>query len=838
MSPYMVTTARSTDCLANSSLLAQGTRAGSRLMQNPNKAWAIISESGSILVNNSILSSLLGYSDTDLRQLQLWDLIIKRSGDKRQEALEQLDIEAGSGETSAYNGRVVSIRCSDQSQVTVSINVRKLPDSTRYMVYIEPVSRTVGFIDVNRDGVVTDVDSDCEAIFQCRGSDVVGVHLESLVTSVQWPGEEAGSVSRFSSTGQTDVGSHFPVSCVVTRLEEGGCRAGVWVYSTLSGLIILDQAAAVTRCDESFVSLVLGYTSDQLTGVSIEKIIPGFYDEFDVPSDDKTDDDLGCEDLARSCDNIDQLARSGANTPVSPLEEISINIQSISLSSPSVKPGSPLVFKHPQAPSSVKENVEESPVFKRPNTLSVKTPVKVPMELLTSTPASCSRKTRRRSEMSLDRSRHRPRHSVQDQLDSPVMPSGCFYGLGRHRCGGEVSVLYQVKKIILKTGEIIYCVWITRDAEEAAKNHAQLTLASTVHDSSDTNATHGDDDKEDESQDVTDNKDYNLQETEEDANLDDPSVDVLTSGDYRHHYVTLNQIGKGAFGCVYSAYRSSDKRLVVTKFIRKSKVSYDMWVDSGSSAEKIPFEASLLISLQHPGLVTVLDVYQNRNFVQMVMEKHGEMDLFEFIDRNPLMDEPLASIIFKQIVEAVDYLHSREILHRDIKDENIIIDHKFRCKLIDFGSATFFKPGQLFNTFYGTVEYCSPEVLQGCAYEGPALEMWSLGVLLYIILFGENPFYNAEDTMKAELHPPHSDVSPHCWELIQSCLESDPRKRASLWYIKEHDWVNTEASADDYSFADVVPCNQSEISPATHYEVSFNNLRCLTLLVSSLTYLI
>ena len=186
VSPYMVTTARSTDCLANSSLLAQGTRAGSRLMQNPNKAWAIISESGSILVNNSILSSLLGYSDTDLRQLQLWDLIIKRSGDKRQEALEQLDIEAGSGETSAYNGRVVSIRCSDQSQVTVSINVRKLPDSTRYMVYIEPVSRTVGFIDVNRDGVVTDVDSDCEAIFQCRGSDVVGVHLESLVTSVQW----------------------------------------------------------------------------------------------------------------------------------------------------------------------------------------------------------------------------------------------------------------------------------------------------------------------------------------------------------------------------------------------------------------------------------------------------------------------------------------------------------------------------------------------------------------------------------------------------------------------------------------------------------------------------
>ena len=137
-----------------------------------------------------------------------------------------------------------------------------------------------------------------------------------------------------------------------------------------------------------------------------------------------------------------------------------------------------------------------------------------------------------------------------------------------------------------------------------------------------------------------------------------------------------------------------------------------MWVD-GTKGEKIPFEVSLLLALNHPGIVSILDVYQNHNYVQMVMDKHGDMDLFEFIDRNPIMDEALASIIFRQVVSAVDFLHSREILHRDIKDENIIINNKFGCKLIDFGSATFYKPGQLFNTFYGTVEYCSPEVLKG-----------------------------------------------------------------------------------------------------------------------------
>ena len=614
------------------------------------------------------------------------------------------------------------------------ISLFNLETPFRYMVYLEPVQRTVGFIDIDPDGVIIDVDPDIETMFQIRGSDVTGEIVTRLIPSIEWPPMEVGSCSRFASTGRIDEDVHFPLSCVVTRGEDGGCRAGVWVFSSLSGLILLDSDGGVTRCDESFISLVLGYTTSQMVGRKIEEVIPGFYDEFEVPSCDKTDDDLGCEDLARSCDNLDQLDQQG-----SPLEEISLNIQSLNLNSPKPAsksvPGSPVVFKHPQPPQETveKENFDDSPLFKRPNSLSVKTPVKIPMELLTSTPASCGKARPRRSEASLDRSRPRMKHLERSRQDhkslegeSP-MPIGCFYGLARHRTGAEVSILYQVKRTILRSSEVIYCVWVTRDSEEifgrTNTTNAQLTLASTLGDETDSKlATSTTDDfstdvtsenTQDESKDI----EAKLEDSKVDEKFAEVSFETLTVGKYSDDYVTLNQIGKGAFGCVYTAYRSSDKVLVVTKFIRKSKVCWDMWVD-GKEGEKIPFEASLLLALRHPGIVSVCDVYQNKNFVQMVMEKHGEMDLFEFIDRSPIMDEALSSLLFRQVVSAVDFLHSREILHRDIKDENIIIDHHFGCKLIDFGSATFFKPGQLFNTFYGTVEYCSPDVLRGFPYEG------------------------------------------------------------------------------------------------------------------------
>ncbi|XP_037083361.1 PAS domain-containing serine/threonine-protein kinase-like [Pollicipes pollicipes] len=252
--------------------------------------------------------------------------------------------------------------------------------------------------------------------------------------------------------------------------------------------------------------------------------------------------------------------------------------------------------------------------------------------------------------------------------------------------------------------------------------------------------------------------------------------------------------------------------LVVTKFIRKDKVHADHWVDDPTLGRRVPLEVSLLSMLHHRHIIRVVDLYENEQYLQMVMERHGCMDLFEFIDRDPAMDEPLASYIFRQICSALEHLHSLEILHRDVKDENVIIDSTFHVKLIDFGSATFVSSGQLLSTFCGTVEYCAPEVLLGNKYDGYMLEMWSLGVTLFTLLCGENPFHDVEDTISKPLRLP-AGITPELAELLAGLLDKSPQTRLRLPHAAEHPWTAQPVNAAIYKFEEVVACSAFEVNP-------------------------
>ncbi|XP_070533468.1 PAS domain-containing serine/threonine-protein kinase-like isoform X2 [Ptychodera flava] len=384
--------------------------------------------------------------------------------------------------------------------------------------------------------------------------------------------------------------------------------------------------------------------------------------------------------------------------------------------------------------------------------------------------------------------------TVQQQISissANNIPEGSFTGQARHRDGILLSVIFQIKRVDLDDGNVLYCCWITRDPAdlgEGGKSAASLTLASSINSTFDQSALSLGDA-------ITQTARSNSTEPEE-----------LSPGRglYDERYDTLQSIGKGAFGFVKLATRKADRLTVVVKFIRKAKVLSDCWQDDPILGQ-VPLEIALLAKLDHTNIVKMLEAYENEEFFQVIMDKHGGgMDLFEFIDRQPNMDEKLSSYMFKQVVAAISYLHGHKILHRDIKDENIILDEEFHVKLIDFGSATYLEPGKMFSTFCGTLEYCSPEVLLGNKYHGPELEMWSLGVTLYTLTFSENPFYDVEETIQGIIKPPFL-VSTELMQLIAFLLHPEPEWRCTLRELEQNEWLNQRVDISRYTWDKVLP---------------------------------
>ncbi|SGZ12955.1 BQ5605_C028g10538 [Microbotryum silenes-dioicae] len=174
------------------------------------------------------------------------------------------------------------------------------------------------------------------------------------------------------------------------------------------------------------------------------------------------------------------------------------------------------------------------------------------------------------------------------------------------------------------------------------------------------------------------------------------------------------------------------------------------------------------------------------------MERRASCDLFECIERYHRFDENIARYIFMQIVEVVYTLGTLGIVHRDIKDENIVISSDYKVKLIDFGSAVFFDPRQpapWYNRFFGTTSFASPEILRGEAYQAPASEVWSLGILLSILVMGESPFANVEAIKAGRPARPKVRMSHELRDLLYNCLEPDVTKRPTIAQVRRHPWL-------------------------------------------------
>ncbi|KAK9459749.1 uncharacterized protein V1516DRAFT_677877 [Lipomyces oligophaga] len=176
-------------------------------------------------------------------------------------------------------------------------------------------------------------------------------------------------------------------------------------------------------------------------------------------------------------------------------------------------------------------------------------------------------------------------------------------------------------------------------------------------------------------------------------------------------------------------------------------------------------------------------------------QQRDSHDLFEMIETRKNLTERQVRYIIRQLVDALYYLESMGVYHRDIKDENILIDDRLTIKLIDFGSAVVIAPNSTkpkFTKFYGTMQYAPVEVLLSRPYDAEKGDVWALGILIFTCLTGQTPFHSKEDAINKDWDLSRRFVSNQCRSFIELCLQKDPENRASIYQLATHRWWITD----------------------------------------------
>ena len=288
--------------------------------------------------------------------------------------------------------------------------------------------------------------------------------------------------------------------------------------------------------------------------------------------------------------------------------------------------------------------------------------------------------------------------------------------------------------------------------------------------------------------------------------------ELLSATPFTSKYSCTSLIGQGSFGFVLKAQRIRDERPVAVKFILKRLVNKAAWVFN-SELGLVPSEVHFLQTLSHPGIVQFLDCFDDGKYIYLVTEIHGTCwnlarnpqlnprrnpglknappigpskaeekeespcDLFECIECHYYLPEETIHYIFVQLYDVVKYLAEQGIVHRDLKDENVVIDADYRIKIIDFGSASFipklptalivegsasstFSNEGWFDKFNGTLAFAPPEVVRGLRYKGTESEAWTLGILLFTMAFRQSPFPDSQSILYGRLDFPFEEDEP------------------------------------------------------------------------------
>mmetsp|Transcript_40731 Transcript_40731/g.47367 ORF Transcript_40731/g.47367 Transcript_40731/m.47367 type:complete len:326 (-) Transcript_40731:111-1088(-) len=271
--------------------------------------------------------------------------------------------------------------------------------------------------------------------------------------------------------------------------------------------------------------------------------------------------------------------------------------------------------------------------------------------------------------------------------------------------------------------------------------------------------------------------------------------EIFQSGDINDAYKIGKDLGSGTFGIVKHAIKIDTLEQYAVKVIDKQNMEAEDLVG-------LETEIEILSQIDHPNIVKLHEIYEDKRKFYMVFELMTGGELFERIVDKDHYSEKEAAEALTPIVDALRYCHSMGIAHRDLKPENLLYATKepnALIKITDFGLAKVINENDMMQTQCGTPTYVAPEIIdnEGKGYD-LSVDCWSLGIIMYIMLCGYPPFFNEDDTVlfesiksgKFEFPSPHwDDISDSAKDLISKLLVLDPSKRLTAEKILEHPWM-------------------------------------------------